>query len=268
MIGFSLPCFADDRFPKPGEPHKTEASYKLVWRDEFVGTKLDRSKWGVEDDTVIGQYGHGNGESQLYTDAEGETFYVKDGRLTILARHAPGRKYPLRDGPNGRIVKENDHQPFRSAKLQTRGLVSFIYGIFEARIRNPLETAGAKTAIPVWPAFWMLPEEKIASYWGYCDKAAASKKLKWTYSSWPHSGEIDIMEMSGRATRLYNGGAVYHSSPRNWTAGHIRWYSHHRRFDGKIDPKQWIATRCLTSPCSRRPGRTLTRRSFTSTAAS
>jgi len=245
MVGLSLPCFAGDKSPKPGEPHPTAPSCKLAWQDEFVGTKLDRGKWNAEDDTIIGQYGHGNGEAQTYVDAEGETFYVKDGRLTIVARHVPGRKYPLKDGPNGRFVKEINHQPFRSAKLQTKGLASFTYGIFEARIRNPTDAAGAKSAIPTWPAFWMLPEAKTAPYWGYWDEAAAAKKLKWTYSSWPYSGEIDIMEMSGRATRLYHGGAVYHTSPKNWTAGHIGWYSHYRRFDGKIDPKQWIADQVL-----------------------
>ncbi|MDB4756885.1 glycoside hydrolase family 16 protein [Mariniblastus sp.] len=245
LIGLCTQCRADERPPKEGAEHPTESTYRLVWQDEFAGTKLDRSKWVPEDDTVIGQYGHGNGESQAYVDAEGETFYVKDGRLTIVARHAPGRKYPLKDGPYGKILKEIDHQTFRSAKLRTRKLASFTYGIFEARIKNPTDAAGKKTAIPTWPAFWMLPEEKTAPYRGYWDEAAATKNLKWTYSSWPYSGEIDIMEMSGRATRLYHGGAAYHTSPKNWTAGHIGWYSHYRRFDGRIDPRQWIADQVL-----------------------
>ena len=231
--------------PSLGTAHPKEPGYALVWQDEFDGEKLDRSKWVPEDDTVIGQYGHGNGEAQVYVDAEGETFFVKDGKLTIVARHAPGKKYPLKDGPNGAFLKEIDHQPFRSAKLQTQGLASFTYGIFEARIRNPTNAQGEKTAIPTWPAFWLLPEPASAPYHGYWDEAAARKKLEWTFSAWPYSGEIDIMEMSGRATRLYHGGAVYHTSPKNWTVGHIGWYSHYRRFDGVIDPKQWIADQVL-----------------------
>lgn len=245
LIGLCAQSWSDDRPPKDGAAHPADLSYRLDWHDEFAGDKLDRSKWVPEDDTVVGQYGHGNGEAQAYVDAEGETFYVRNGKLTIVARQSLGRKYPVKDGPNGRLLREIDHQPFRSAKLQTKGLASFTYGIFEARIRNPTDATGEETAIPTWPAFWMLPEEKTAPYRGYWDEAAATKKLKWTYSSWPYSGEIDIMEMSGRATRLYHGGAVYHSSPKNWTAGHIGWYSHYRRFDGKIDPKQWIANQVL-----------------------
>ena len=57
-----------------GDAHGTDQSYKLVWQEEFSGTKLDRKKWVAVDDPKIGQYGHGNGESQAYLDAEGETF--------------------------------------------------------------------------------------------------------------------------------------------------------------------------------------------------
>ena len=231
--------------PRTGTPHPSDTSYKLVWQDEFDGNKLDRSKWVPEDDTVIGKYGHGNGEAQAYIDAEGETFFVKDGRLTIVARHAPGKKYPLREKAGGRILKQISHQPFRSAKLQTKGMAAFTYGIFEARVRNPTDAEGRKTAIPTWPAFWMMPEPKTAPYHGYWDQNAATKKWKWAYSAWPYSGEIDIMEMSGRATRLYHGGAVYHKSPKNTTVGQIGWYSHYRRFDGAIDPKRWIADQVL-----------------------
>ena len=101
FAGFCTQCLADDQRPGKGSAHPAEASYKLIWQDEFDGDKLDRSKWAPEDDTVIGKYGHGNGESQVYVDAEGETFYVKDGELTIVAIHAPGRKYPVKKEPNG-----------------------------------------------------------------------------------------------------------------------------------------------------------------------
>ena len=253
-LGVSVPCMATEEPPLLGDPHPKASSYHLVWQDEFEGDKLDRNKWAPIDDTEIGQYGHGNGESQVYVDAEGETFYVKDGKLTIVANHAPGRKYPLKDGPNGPFLKEVDHLPFRSAKLETEELASFTYGIFEARIRNPRDAEGEKTAIPTWPAFWMLPVEKTAPYWGYWDKSSAREKLQWMYHSWPYSGEIDIMEMSGRATRLYHGGAVYHNSPQNWTTGHIGWYSHYRRIDGAINPKQWIADQVLDASLQPREG--------------
>ena len=240
--------------PKLGAPHRADSSYRLVWQDEFEGTQLDRKKWTAVDDAKIGQYGHGNGEAQAYLDSEGETFVVKDGKLSIIAQYAPDAKYPLRNKPFGKIKEEIDHQDFKSAKLTTEKLASFTYGIFEARIKNPVDATEGRTAIPVWPAFWLLPESKTAPYSGYWDQAAANRKLDSAYSTWPYSGEIDIMEMSGRATRLYHGGAVFHTSSKNWTVGHIGWYSHYRRYDGAIDPRQWIADQKLDTSLQPAPG--------------
>jgi beta-glucanase (GH16 family) len=242
------------RLPVLGDFHPADRSFRLVWKEEFSGTKLDRKKWVAEDDSAIGQYGHGNGESQAYLDAEGDTFFVKNGKLTIVARHAPDAQYPLREKPYGKLKHNIGHQDFKSAKLTTEKLHSFTHGIFEARIKNPVGKGGKATAIPVWPAFWLLPEAKTAPYSGYWDKAAADNKREWARSTWPYSGEIDIMEMSGRATRLYHAGAVYHKSPRNWTVGNIGWYSHYRRYDGAINPKQWIADQKLDTSLKPRPG--------------
>jgi beta-glucanase (GH16 family) len=246
--------FAEKPPAKIGATHPTDAGYKLVWQEDFNGAKLDRTKWVPVDDTVIGAYGHGNGEAQAYVDAEGETFYVKDGKLTIVAHHAPGRKYPVRKRPGGPVTKQADHLPFRSAKITSEKLASFTYGIFEARIKNPTTADGTKTAIPTWPAFWLMPEKATAPYSGYWDQNAAKNKWEWAKSSWPYSGEIDIMEMSGRATRLYHGGVVYHKTKENITQGRIGWYSHYRRFDGAIDPKQWIADQKLDGSLQPRPG--------------
>ena len=180
---------AEGRIPALGDAHGTDQSYKLVWQEEFSGTKLDRKKWVAVDDPKIGQYGHGNGESQAYLDAEGETFFIKDGRLTIIAHHAPDAKYPLRDKPYGKFKRNIDHQDFKSAKLTTEKLRAFTYGIFEARIKNPTDARGQRTAIPVWPAFWLMPEAKTAPYSGYWDQAASKGKREWARSTWPYSGE-------------------------------------------------------------------------------
>ncbi|MEC9092335.1 MAG: glycoside hydrolase family 16 protein, partial [Planctomycetota bacterium] len=245
LLAVSATISAQSPAPQLGTPHPTQSSYQLVWQDEFSGSKLDRKKWTPEDDSVIGQYGHGNGEAQVYLDAEGQTFRVGNGHLSIIANHAPQKQYPLRDGPGGRLLKKIDHQDFQSAKLTTQQQASFTYGIFEARIKNPTHSRHGRTAIPTWPAFWLLPETRSAPYSGYWDQAAAKRKSKASKSNWPYSGEIDVMEMSGRSTRLYHAGAVYHNHASNWTVGHIRWHSHYRRFDGVIDPRQWIADQKL-----------------------
>ena len=254
LLGALLPPLQAAEEPTPGDKHPLNPSYRLVWQDEFPGTRLDRKKWSAVDDPTVGKYGHGNGEAQAYLDAEGRTFQVRDGYLAITAHHDPGATYPIRDKPSGKVTRTTAGQDFASAKLTTEKLHSFTYGIFEARIRNPVDTRGRHTAIPVWPAFWMLPEAATAPYDGYWDKAALDNKREWTRSTWPYSGEIDIMEMSGRATRLYHGGAVYHTSPRRWTVGHIGWYSHYRRYDGAINPKQWIADQKLDGSLQPKPG--------------
>ncbi|MDP7050523.1 MAG: hypothetical protein QF600_01220, partial [Verrucomicrobiota bacterium] len=41
---------ADDKFPTLGDAHHTDKSYRLVWQEEFSGTKLDRKKWVAVDD--------------------------------------------------------------------------------------------------------------------------------------------------------------------------------------------------------------------------
>jgi hypothetical protein len=65
------------------------AGWKLVWRDEFDGTEIDRKKWdldlgnGFYDDNA-NQWisGWGNGDLQYYT-RKPENAFVKDGQLHL-----------------------------------------------------------------------------------------------------------------------------------------------------------------------------------------
>ena len=136
MVLASFVQAEDKSLPVLGEAHSSDESFRLVWQEEFHGTQLDRKKWMAEDDPTIGQYGHGNGEAQAYLDAEGDTFFVKDGKLTIVARYAPDAEYPLREKPYGKFKHNIRHQDFKSAKLTTKSLHSFTYGI----LRHALKT--------------------------------------------------------------------------------------------------------------------------------
>ncbi len=60
---------------------------------------------------------------------------------------------------------------FTSARLASKNKGDWKYGRMEIRAKLPTGTG-------IWPAIWMLP-------------------TKWQYGGWPHSGEIDIMEMVG-----------------------------------------------------------------------
>ena len=54
------------------------ADWKLVWSDEFNGSKLDYSKWGIEENA----FGGGNHEQQIYTDRS-KNVRVENGSLIL-----------------------------------------------------------------------------------------------------------------------------------------------------------------------------------------
>jgi beta-glucanase (GH16 family) len=123
--------------------------WRLVWQDEFDGNKLDRSKWRVE----VGYTGASNGELEVYTDRE-TNVYLEDSNLVIVA-----------------LKEQYQEYMYTSGRLNTRGLHTWKYGRFEARIKIPYGPG-------IWPAFWMLGEDAITV-------------------GWPECGEIDIMENIG-----------------------------------------------------------------------
>lgn len=175
-----------------------QEKWELIWSDEFDGRSIDREKWTYD----IGGHGFGNHELQYYTN-EKENAYVRGGKLTIKAKK---EKY-----------KGN---PYTSAKLWTKGLASWTYGKFVARMKLPKGQG-------IWPAFWMLPKDPYAM-------------------KWPAGGEIDIMEIIGQAPgslhgtlhfgepHEYHGGTYeleegdfsddFHIFAIEWEEGKITWY--------------------------------------------
>ncbi|MCA1245530.1 family 16 glycosylhydrolase [Massilia sp. MS-15] len=111
---------------------------------------------------------------------------------------------------------------YTSARLKTAGLMEQMHGRFEARIKVPRGQG-------IWPAFWMLGAD-IGTV------------------GWPHSGEIDIMEIIGKEPATvygslhgpgYSGDKAfsqasplehgifaddYHVFAVEWERGEIRWY--------------------------------------------
>ncbi len=80
----------------------------------------------------------------------------------------------LRDGLLSITARKNSSEQFTSSRITTLDKVSFDEGTIEIRARMP-EGQG------LWPAIWMLGDNI-------------------TTVGWPHSGEIDIMEMRGDKT--------------------------------------------------------------------
>ncbi len=137
-------------------------SWVLAWSDEFdgpAGSAPNPAHWESELGNAEAN-GWGNRELQYYTRAPRNAALDGSGHLVIRAEKTPNA------GPcwNGKPCE------FTSARLLTRGKVSFSEGKLEARIRVP---AGAG----LWPAFWTLGEGP---------------------KPWPEVGEIDVLEYIGK----------------------------------------------------------------------
>ena len=136
------------------------ASGTLVWSDEFNNSGTtnilpDSKSWTYD----TGFRCCGNNELETYCaagstsspcDPNNPNAYIDTtGILHIVGRNTSGTTYT-------------------SARLKTQGLVSFMYGRIEAKMKIP-ESQG------MWPAFWMLGNNIVTI-------------------SWPGCGELDIME--------------------------------------------------------------------------
>lgn len=139
--------------------------WKVVWSDEFNAVEIDTTKWAYD----IGNWGWGNGENQYYTENRKENSRIENGNLIIEAR------------------KDDMGQKWTSARLTTRGKVSFLYGKIEFRAKVPHYKGN-------WAAGWTLGDE-------YVDEL-----------SWPYCGEIDILESVGYEMDDATGNGIVHAS--------------------------------------------------------
>lgn len=151
--------------PKTLTQNTSGDDWELVWSDEFSEGEVDTSKWTYD----IGNWGWGNNELQYYTANRPENARIENGNLIIEAR------------------KNDLNEPWTSARLTTRGKVSFLYGKIEFRAKVPAERGN-------WAAGWTLGDE-------YVDEL-----------SWPYCGEIDILESVGYEMDDETGNGIAHAS--------------------------------------------------------
>lgn len=127
---------------------------------------------------------------------------------------------------------------YTSARIRTAGKFEVLYGRIEARITIP-------SGQGIWPAFWMLPTNS-------------------PYGGWASSGEIDIMESTNAADRVYgtihfgapwpdnasNGGSYapgvdFGAAPFDyaieWEPDQIRWYVGNQLFH-TANSSQWFSS--------------------------
>ncbi|XP_050515647.1 beta-1,3-glucan-binding protein-like isoform X1 [Diabrotica virgifera virgifera] len=165
---------------------KAVCSGDLIFKDDF--NTLDMKTWQHEN--TLG--GGGNWEFQWYTNNRSNS-YVENGVLHIrptLVADDYGNEFlysgtidvnggsPADECTNPQFYgcsrtgsATNIVNPIKSARIRSLNSFSFKYGKVEVRAKVP---AGDW----LWPAIWLLPRYN-------------------QYSTWPASGEIDIMESRG-----------------------------------------------------------------------
>jgi hypothetical protein len=108
----------------------------------------------------VGGHGWGNEELQHYTDRPENAQVDGAERLAIVARRERQRF-------------EDGWSEYTSARLTTQHSFAFRYGLVKLRMTMPEEPG-------LWPAVWMIGADVVEV-------------------DWPRSGEIDIVEGTGRA---------------------------------------------------------------------
>jgi beta-glucanase (GH16 family) len=152
-------------------------SWKLVWQDEFNGTRLDTSKWNV-----LIRENSKHGELQYYVPDE---VSVDDGVLRISSRI---RKYGSKE--------------FTSGRLDTEGKFTPVYGRFEIRAKLPLGKG-------IWPAHWLYPQDRDWMMEKTMEDAVANGKERLIPEERPWYTEIDIMEFLGHEPNILYGTIHY-----------------------------------------------------------
>lgn len=154
----------DNTDPAPNDEIDIPEGYSLFWSDEFNDATINTQNWDFElgDGTDYGlPAGWGNNELQLYTaNNENASIVSADGQSVLRIT----------------ALKGSDNS-YSSAKLVTKDLASFRYGIVEVKAKMP-EGQG------IWPAIWLLGENR-------------------NEVDWPGCGEIDIAEVLGNQPEKY-----------------------------------------------------------------
>ena len=169
-----LRCEADadcDNLPLPatcgGDGYCVSGTRKVeqtvVFEDDFEGAALDASSFQPE----LG-FSVRNGDAEYYTDRP-DNVALEGGELVITAR-----------------AEDYEDAAFTSGSIETRGLRSWTYGRFEARILAP-------TGRGCGPAFWLYPESDVPPV-RVCSDADTC-----TEGTWPAWGDIVVMTVRSDA---------------------------------------------------------------------
>jgi beta-glucanase (GH16 family) len=187
---------------------ETVDGYKLMFEDNFDGTRLNLNNWEIMtgDGSAFGNPGWGNGEAEFY---KGDNLKIIDGVLQITAKTCESIK----------------GKTYSSGRIYSKGKVFGQYGRIEARISCPYGNG-------LWPAFWMLPESTGAPYgaWpnsGEIDIMEAKGRMKYSTDGTLHYATPDGDHIWGNGSYVMPDGQDihdFHTYAVEWDIAEIRFY--------------------------------------------
>lgn len=190
------------------------AQGRLVWHDEFSGTRVDPERWTVRDDTTLSF-----DQARIQADA----VEVRDGRLRITARADQAG---------------DPERPVTTGYLDTIGHFAQQHGRWEVRARLPVDPGRSRA---LWPAFWLrasdLPGEiDVVEAWGTPtsrQRTAMAEQYAWTVheDTTAPPGYRRVGGWGRAAEPLADG---FHTYAVDWTPGCLR-FSLDGRTTGFVD---------------------------------
>lgn len=192
------------------------SGWKLIWKDEFNGKSLDKSKWNI-----LTRETSKHDELQYYVPDE---VYLVNGLLRIRSQ-----------------IREFGNKHYTSGRLDTKDKLAFTYGRVEIRGKLP-------TGKGLWPAYWLYPQNRDWAMEVLMKDVVDRGQERYIPELRPWYTEIDIMEFLGHESNIvyatfhyqsfkgerkvssgtYNGkvnyGDDFHLYVLEWEADAIRWY--------------------------------------------
>ncbi len=174
---------AKPKFIKKVENITKKTSWELVWKDEFDGESLDKTKWNYWEHNNPWNSGNYVNEKGELVDQYGfkvkhyylrDNVKIKEGNLVIVLKKEADKTVKI-NGEDRKIL-------YSSGAVHTKDLFTVHEGKIEMRAAMP-------KGVGVWPAFWTWP----ADY----SQAVGS----------PAKEEIDIVETYGDRPDLVTGTA-------------------------------------------------------------
>ena len=190
--------------------------YTLIWNDEFDGNgAIDPSKWFHQTQLPNGNSWFNN-ELQHYTNRL-DNSYVSDGTLKIVAKKET-------------YTDQGQTKEYTSARLNSK--YAFTYGKVEIKAKLP-------EGVGTWPAIWMLGQNisEPGAYW---------QTQGYGTTSWPHCGEIDIMEHWG-ANQNYVQSALHTPSSYGATINHGGQYISNATTQFNVYTLEWTSEQMIFS---------------------